>query len=280
MYKNSLRHLYTASEAGSYPPSEILSRWVWGGVLASGSIGPPLGDLMACGLKSHVLLPHSDCLHLKHSPLLGVLTFLCFGFLHFLCHSPEHQGIFLSWSHTFCFLGESKAPLIEELKFSSSIISWTRSLWLIRMTAEPTYWASPLRRGSGPLVMRFWEGSRRIPLRNLSESERCSVVSDSLRPNGLSSPWNSPDQNTGVGSLSLLRGIFPTQGLNIGLLHLQMDSLPAEPPGKPKNTGVGSLSLLQHIFPTQESNPDLLHCRLDSLPTELPGNPKEPERAA
>ena len=33
------------------------------------------------------------------------------------------------------------------------------------------------------------------------------------------SPWNSPDQNTGVGSLSLLQGIFPTQGSNPGLPH-------------------------------------------------------------
>ena len=41
---------------------------------------------------------------------------------------------------------------------------------------------------------------------------------------------------------------------------LQADSLPAEPPGKPKNTGVGSLSLLQWILLTQESNRDLLHC--------------------
>ena len=39
------------------------------------------------------------------------------------------------------------------------------------------------------------------------------------------------------------------------------DSLPAEPLGKPKNTGVGRLSLLQQIFPTQESNRGLLHCR-------------------
>ena len=39
------------------------------------------------------------------------------------------------------------------------------------------------------------------------------------------------------------------------------DSLPAEPPGKPKNTGMGSLSLLQRIFVTQESNQRLLHCR-------------------
>ena len=33
------------------------------------------------------------------------------------------------------------------------------------------------------------------------------------------SPWNSPDQNIGVGSLSLLQGIFPTQESNWGLLH-------------------------------------------------------------
>ena len=50
-------------------------------------------------------------------------------------------------------------------------------------------------------------------------SESCSVVSDSLQPHGLDSPWNSPGQNTGVGSHSLLQGIFPTQGLNSGLQH-------------------------------------------------------------
>ena len=42
---------------------------------------------------------------------------------------------------------------------------------------------------------------------------------------------------------------------------LQVDSLPAEPQGKPKNTRVGSLSLLQQTFPTQELNWALLHCR-------------------
>ena len=42
---------------------------------------------------------------------------------------------------------------------------------------------------------------------------------------------------------------------------LQVDSLPAEPPGKPKNTGAGGLSLLQGIFLTQELNWGLLHCR-------------------
>ena len=53
----------------------------------------------------------------------------------------------------------------------------------------------------------------------LKWSESHSVVSDSLQPHGLYSSWNSPGQNTGVGSLSLLQEIFPTQGSNSGLLH-------------------------------------------------------------
>ena len=44
-------------------------------------------------------------------------------------------------------------------------------------------------------------------------------MSDSLRPHGLYSPWNSPGQNTGVDSCSLLQGIFPTKKSNSGLLH-------------------------------------------------------------
>ena len=50
-------------------------------------------------------------------------------------------------------------------------------------------------------------------------SESCSVMSDSLQPHGLYSPWNSPGHNTGEGSRSLLQGIFPTQGSNPGFPH-------------------------------------------------------------
>ena len=50
-------------------------------------------------------------------------------------------------------------------------------------------------------------------------NESCSVVSNSLRPHGLYSPWNSPGQNIGVNRLSLLQGVIPTQGWNVGLLH-------------------------------------------------------------
>ena len=50
-------------------------------------------------------------------------------------------------------------------------------------------------------------------------------------------------------------------GIELRSPSLQEDSLLTEPPGKPKNTGVGSLSLLQGIFPTQESEWGLLHGR-------------------
>ena len=56
----------------------------------------------------------------------------------------------------------------------------------------------------------------------LSERKSLSLsltLSDSLWLHGLYSPWNSPDQNTGVGSLFLLQGIFPTQRSNPGLPH-------------------------------------------------------------
>ena len=68
-------------------------------------------------------------------------------------------------------------------------------------------------------------------------------------------------QNTGVGSLSLVPGDLPNPGIEPRSPTLWADSLPAEPPGKPKNTGVGSLSLLQQIFSNWKSNRGLLHCR-------------------
>ena len=93
------------------------------------------------------------------------------------------------------------------------------------------------------------------------ESESWSVVSSSLQPHGLYSAWNSPGQNTGEDSRSLLQRIFPTPWIKPRSPTLQADSLPAEPQGKPKNVGTGSLSLLERLFLTQELNQGLLHCR-------------------
>ena len=67
-----------------------------------------------------------------------------------------------------------------------------------------------------------------------SESEGRSIVSDSLRPHGIYSPWNSPGQNTGVGSLSLLQGIFLIQGLNPGFLHCRRILYQLSHKGSPK----------------------------------------------
>ena len=63
----------------------------------------------------------------------------------------------------------------------------------------------------------LFENNKYLSLLIENESDSPSIVSGSLRPHGLYSPWNSPGQNTGVGSLSLLQGIFPTQGSNPGL---------------------------------------------------------------
>ena len=78
-----------------------------------------------------------------------------------------------------------------------------------------------------------------------------SVVSDSLQPQN---PWNSPHQNTGVGSCSHLQRIFQTQGLNPGLLHWQWIFLffPTKPPGKPPGpTGQVHITVWSYTFVLQ-----------------------------
>ena len=67
------------------------------------------------------------------------------------------------------------------------------------------------------------------------KSENHSVVSDSLWPYGLYSPWNSLGQNPGVGSFSLLQEIFPTQGSNPGLLHCRWVLYQLSHKGSPRN---------------------------------------------
>ena len=94
-----------------------------------------------------------------------------------------------------------------------------------------------------------------------SESESRSVTSNSLGPHGLYSPWNSPGQNTGVGSLSFLQGIFPTQGLNPGLLHCRQILYQLNPKG-----GLRILEWVAYPFSRRSSQPrnlnrSLLHCR-------------------
>ena len=108
--------------------------------------------------------------------------------------------------------------------------------------------------------------------RMYKESESSSVVSDFLPPHGLYSPWNSPGQNTGVGSLSLLQRIFPTQGLNPGLLHCRWILYQLSHKGSPS-----ILEWVAYPFSTGSSLPrnrTRVSCIGDSLPTELSEKPK------
>ena len=82
------------------------------------------------------------------------------------------------------------------------------------------------------------------------ESESHSVTSNSLQPHGLYSPWNSPGQNTGVGSLSLLQGIFPTQGWNPGLPGCRWILYQLSHRGSP-----GILEWVAYLFSRQSSRP-------------------------
>ena len=85
-------------------------------------------------------------------------------------------------------------------------------------------------------------------------------MSDSLLPHGLYSPQNSPGQNTEVGCLFLLQGIFPTQGSNPGLPHCERILYCLSPKRSPR-----ILERVAYPFsrglPDQESNQGLLHCR-------------------
>ena len=81
------------------------------------------------------------------------------------------------------------------------------------------------------------------------ESESHSVVSNFLWPHGIS-PWNSPGQDTRVGSLPLLQVIFPTQGLNPGLPHCRWILYQLSHKGSPR-----ILEWVAYPFPSRSSWP-------------------------
>ena len=96
-------------------------------------------------------------------------------------------------------------------------------------------------------------------------------MTNSLGPHGLYSPWNSPGQNTGVGSLSLLQGIFLTQGSNPGLPHCRWILYQLSHQESPR-----ILDWVAYPFSTDLPNPGIKPgspaLQVDSLPTELSGS--------
>ena len=135
-------------------------------------------------------------------------------------------------------------PLEKGMTTHSSFLAWRipwteepgglQSIWVIKSRTRLSDQQFCALQGIFPiegsnsclLCLQLWQTDS-LPLYHLgrpvdsleSESESRSVMSNTLQPYGLYSPWNSPGQNTGVGSLSLLQGLFPTQGQNPGLLH-------------------------------------------------------------
>ena len=100
-----------------------------------------------------------------------------------------------------------------------------------------------------------------------------SVRPYGLQPARLLCPWHFSWQEYWSRLTCPPPGNLQNPGIEPRSPTLQTDSLHSEPPEKCKNTGVGSLSLLQGIFPTKESNQGLLHCRWIFYQLSYQGNP-------
>ena len=99
--------------------------------------------------------------------------------------------------------------------------------------------------------------------------------SDSLWSHGLYSPWNSPGEDTGVGSCSLLQGVFPTQGSNPGLLHCRRILYQLSHQGSPRILEwVACPFSSGSSWPKNWTGASCIVGGVDSLLTEPPGKPQ------
>ena len=115
-----------------------------------------------------------------------------------------------------------------------------------------------------------------MPEVNVKVAQLCPTLCDPMGcspPDPLSREFSRQEYWSGFPSL----GDLPNQGIEPRSPTLQVDSLLSELSGWPKNTGVGSLSLLQGIFPTQESNRGLLHWRRILYRLSCQGSPLTPK---
>ena len=88
-------------------------------------------------------------------------------------------------------------------------------------------------------------------------------------------PWNSPGQNTRVGCLSLLQGIFPTQGSNPGLPHCRQVLYQLSHKGSPRTLEGVAYPFSRGSSLTQESNHGHLHCRWILYQLSYQGSPDD-----
>ena len=100
----------------------------------------------------------------------------------------EFHGLYSPWGH-------KKSDTTERLSLNT--------IYMLLYTCEQAPFQEHVRKSNKSSLMSEWKSLSRVWL--FATSQTC--------------PWNSPGQNTGVGNLSLLQRIFPTQGSNRGLLH-------------------------------------------------------------
>ena len=142
--------------------------------------------------------------------------------------------------------------------------TWHQKDWVLILALEAMgYWAYHLTSSHRVCFISY---------EMVKWSESHSVMSSCLGSHELYSPWNSPGQNTGLGSLSLLQGIFTTQGSNPGFLHCGWILYQLSHQGSPR-----ILEWVAYPFPSKSSWPRnqtrVSVLQVDSLPTELPGKP-------
>ena len=160
-----------------------------------------------------------------------------------------------------------------DVRFSHSTRIFTSAWWLLSYYSQYSHTVAKVKSPNifsalfcqENIIHTFNEGCVWILVPALtleSKSVSCSVVSDSLRPHGLYParllcPWDSPGKNTGVGCHSVLQGIFPTQGSNLGLLHCRQILYQGSPRGLSKGIRLKTSETLQMALNLAE--PQLSH---------------------
>ena len=131
-------------------------------------------------------------------------------------HSVEHNWSDLAAAAAVCMCAQSCPTLCDTMDYSAPVssvhgISQARILeWVAISYSKGLSWLRDWICVSciGRWVLNVWE--------IVKVAQSCPTL---CNPHRLYSPWNSPGRNTGVGSHSILHGIFPTQGLKPGLPH-------------------------------------------------------------
>ena len=111
---------------------------------------------------------------------------------------------------------EDTSKCTDILGMGHHLVTRTRENWLCACACECVCLCMLFKSSKTNICLLLYLGEN-------YESESHSVLLYSLRTHGLFSPWNFPGQNTGLGSLSLLQGIFPTHGSNCRRILYQLN---------------------------------------------------------